>query len=696
MAVSEPPGTFVLPSEQFGSLDLSDSQTANPSSESSPRPVKAKAAPLQSPRLPKRSGPPKSDEEQRQMFAELEAIFQQAEDAQGGVGVSELRPNPEYDDDEKEQAGSRKNVQALRETRQILDQMWWSGSSYMARAAEIMADASRDRMFKNPIRLARQFVISNNYLSHLAKHINDTELAQVAVPVVHNICVDYEPAQEAAVESGVASILINRLAGSRDVFNNSPFLLGYVCRLLDLITSFAGGLDSSPENAVQVLLEYSSHLDLDLDDYVVLVNSAVNHLRNERFQQASLAASTLETPLAVLVDSYERFDEPSTPLPLLSSLDISSQASANPSPPPPVEETQLSQLRNNLVQVFSDVSALTEFPTAYPLDSPLIGSLRLWLTLPQRELLICGCIMLGNLARSDAVCQTMVQSYSLHTLLVDIISRTSDPQLLHAAMGFLKNLSLPFSNKQIIGIASLIPTLSRIWALNTLPHIQLASTSLARIVLTGSEANTLRVLASLSNDPDSPAYSRTYLSLLLSLFHRSDDLATRMEIARLVVAILRVLNKIASDPEPEVGTRGKDLQRRLFALHQDIARPLSTMVLQDRWPVVRSEGWFAFALMSRTVEGAECVTEVLVESKMFEPLIETVVGKVEGNGETGQSEGADQGSEMRKKDRENALVCASELLRHKGTFLTPERRQVFEDLLHGKQPSGLDENVRFG
>lgn len=94
--------------------------------------------------LPPRNGPCISNVEQKQMFSQLEAIFQQAEEFEGGVGVSELRSRPGYDD-QNERAAPRNHVEALRDARAILDQMWWSDSSYIIRAAEILADASRER-----------------------------------------------------------------------------------------------------------------------------------------------------------------------------------------------------------------------------------------------------------------------------------------------------------------------------------------------------------------------------------------------------------------------------------------------------------------------------------------------------------------------------------------------------------------------
>lgn len=85
-----------------------------------------------------------SHEEQKRMFSSLEAVFQRAEEAEGGVGVGELQAVFKHAD-ESSRAGY-KDVEALRNVRGILDQMWWSDSEFMASAAEVLADGSRDRM----------------------------------------------------------------------------------------------------------------------------------------------------------------------------------------------------------------------------------------------------------------------------------------------------------------------------------------------------------------------------------------------------------------------------------------------------------------------------------------------------------------------------------------------------------------------
>lgn len=462
-----------------------------------------------------------------------------------------------------------------------------------------------------------------------------------------------------------------------------------------MIIISAPGLELSPENAVEVLLSTASETATDLDDCVSLVNVAVAHLREERFQKLLVRRQALEIPLALLVRSYSPQTPPESLL-VVSDPEVSSHA--------PEEEQQLSGMRSHIVQALSDISALPEFAATYPLETLLVGSLRMWLSVSHSQLQVCACIILGNLARSDDACRTMVHRFNIHEPLITLLQNSDDTQVLYSAAGFLKNLALLSDNKAALADAGLIKVLPRLWTMDTVPQVQYVSTSLTRQIISNSYANIQCLLASLSPDPDSPAHEKTYLSLLLSLDEKSDDQPTKIEIARIVTAICRALNS----PQPGFSSMSiEETTRRLYALHPDIGRPLATMVSQSRWPVVRSEGWFAFALMARSKEGSAAVSDVIQVVEVFRPLVETITGKTFVGGRddgalqaiANQEELADdveeleardgeteQERQMRARDRDNALVLLSELLRNRvsSAFLTvqsPEEYSRREGLL---------------
>jgi len=295
---------------------------------------------------------------------------------------------------------------------------------------------------------------------------------------------------------------------------------------------------------------------------------------------------------------------------------------------------------------------------------------------------VCACIMLGNLSRSDEACKTMVHQFRIHETLVALLQESDDTPVLHSAAGFLKNLALLSENKAVIGETGVMNALLRLWTMKITPHLQHAGASLTRQLVSNSFANIQRLLTSLSPDPDSPAHERTYLSLLVSLSEKSDDISTKIEIARTITAICRTLNST----QPGISSEKiKQTAHRLYALHPDLARPLAVMVSQSRWPVVRSEGWFAFALMARSREGSVAVSDVVYAVDVYQPLVETITGKafaegrsegtVKGNtvdvgavsgddGPAASGEETNQEKQMRTRDRENALILVSELLKN--------------------------------
>ncbi|KAI9700816.1 MAG: hypothetical protein M1836_002185 [Candelina mexicana] len=628
-----------------------------------------------------------SKTQQQQMFSSLYAIFERAEESEGGVGVRELRPvsdTADYD------GRYDHRLEALRDVRGTLDQMWWCNSDFLVTAAEVLADGSRDPKWRKPfgetgvlyffldilgtdrvedglmtqaLRLVgnscadtdenRQRLVDSGCFPALIKQLNNAVLVSIAVPAIFNVCTDFgEPGQQQAASDGLSHELISLLA-SRNFDGDG--LLGYICRSLELILPFPQALASAPDDSTEVLMGHASAQTISLTDFSTLVNCFVLLLQDTRFQSRLIAKHSFERALTILVESYSRFTD-SEELDL-AHLSLTAQTER-------LEDEQLLHgMRDSLIQVLSDVSALPEFSAVYPLQSPLIGSLRVWLSVPQTQLQTCACVMLGNVARSDETCRTMVQNYRVHEPLLLALEASNDSQVLHAASGFLKNLVVLAENKITVGKTRIIRVLARLWSLETLPQIQYAGASLARQLITGSYRNIQGLLVPLSADPDSPAHSRTYLSLLLVLYEKTDQVSTRTEIARTITAICRILN---SAHPPVAVDDFEETVHRFYSLHKEVARPLASMVSQSQWPVVRSEGWFAFALMAKNQEGAAAVSHAMHNFAVIRPLIETVTGKsFNGHGalETPEAELDQRQVEMKRRDRENAMVLISELLR---------------------------------
>jgi hypothetical protein len=100
------------------------------------------------------------------------------------------------------------------------------------------------------------------------------------------------------------------------------------------------------------------------------------------------------------------------------------------------------------------------------------------------------------------------------------------------------------------------------------------------------------------------------------------------------------------------------------------------MVTQTQYPVIRSEGWFSLALMSRHSKGAILISGIITEVNAFTALEAAISGRVPESGSSSSatpmtdpdapisSAGAAQSEEMMAKDRDNALILVNELLQH--------------------------------
>lgn len=415
---------------------------------------------------------------------------------------------------------------------------------------------------------------------------------------------------------------------------------------------FAADLGDCPNQSIHTVTNLLLQAEITPGDMLLIVNVLGAFLHQERFRNEFVEHDLVTVLTDVLLGSYS-YEAP----------DIDT-------------EEEISTLRNAISQSLSDISATNVFATRYTIRSPLVQNLVRWLSSAYDQLRIASCLVLGNLARSDSVCLEMVRRLSIHRKLSELMQDHSDIQVVHAALGFLRNLALPAENKSIIGSQQFVETISSFWTMDFNPQVQYMSVCLLRQLMNSSIGNVRWLLESLSPDQDSPAHEKTYLSLLLLLFGRTDDMATKVEIGRTIATICRCIAS-SSQGLPVESTNA--ILHRLYGMHADIARPLAMMVSQSRFPIIRSEGWFALALMARSREGTAPVSEALQQMEVFGALVTTITGQpTNGRGtssedrrnrlsdsSTGSSETrSEQERDMQAKDRENALVLVNELLKN--------------------------------
>lgn len=346
-------------------------------------------------------------------------------------------------------------------------------------------------------------------------------------------------------------------------------------------------------------------------------------------------------------------------------------------------EAQAKQVRSTFIQLLSDICYLPTFTYIHPLGSPVFSTLQSWLSPPaNNHLQAAACLCLGNVARSDEASVALVNKYNLHTPVLAIVAAHLEVQqdgglpqpprdalLLHSALSLLKNLAIPPNNKPKLSSLLQPSMLPRIWSMDPnssiqTPHLHYVSVSLARLLLTSTPQNVRLLCSPLSPDPLSPLHETTHLHQILELFLRSDPESaahTKTEAARATLAVVRVLHTTAVTPvlpewdpnssdgyvfrpdkpllpstaspspapvSPSDGTATKSARlAKFYRQHGALPRALAYLVTQTKFPVLRSEAWFVFALMSRTREGGSLVVRILQTPGSWDALLASVTGR---------------------------------------------------------------------
>ncbi|KAI0844232.1 armadillo-type protein [Daldinia vernicosa] len=540
----------------------------------------------------------------------------------------------------------------------------------------------------------RQRVVDSGCLPQLVKLLTHDSLLQVAIPVLFNICVDYEPAQAAASKAHLGIYLID-LIQTRPLQEKALPYMNIIYKLLGMAVAQEFEPDLINPQAPYLLLSQAT-LDAsergfpDFDGFLGLSSAALAYLSHQKLQD-----SFLETPgaVAVFISAFQRATKG------VSVFNIDDTD----------EQAQLAQLQSMYTKTWADLSAHPQFASLCSLDSPVAGLLLGWISSSHdTELQIAACLAFGNIARTDAQSIALVQDMSVHKSIIPILSSDSetDAQLLHCALSFLKNLSIPSSNKAVLGGAGLLDpnVLPRIWNLDTQPQVQFDAVSLTRILLVNCPENVRRVCVA-SNTQD-----KTPIQQLIDLHHKADQEPTKMETARAVAGVCRVLHSDKpagssllpeSSPSPASEDEVSSPLRGFYSKHPALPDTLLYLGLQTKFPVLRSDLWFVLALMARSTEGFAIVKQAILQHPELKDLLAAAVAGERGaNQEAGSNPPVGNGLDlsaigqlepqqvdpkkaaaMTKVDRENALVLIAELAKSGPDALPSDVRDVFVQML---------------
>ncbi|KAJ3130471.1 hypothetical protein HK098_000036 [Nowakowskiella sp. JEL0407] len=199
----------------------------------------------------------------------------------------------------------------------------------------------------------------------------------------------------------------------------------------------------------------------------------------------------------------------------------------------------------------------------------LIARFKQWLTLgtdsdsgvKEDEIRMSGALSIGNLARSDETCISLVQEYGIAQSLLELAvlekdrvlncegrdDKKSAIKVLHAVFGALKNLSLTNENRSPLGKIGLISVCADILELDTLKSIHHPCVGIMKNLCGDNLDNVYRALTgyepSMKGSFSFKRGSKTPLSQLIASIWKStgeNDIVLRNEGGRVIVNMVRV------------------------------------------------------------------------------------------------------------------------------------------------------------
>lgn len=456
-----------------------------------------------------------------------------------------------------------------------------------------------------------------------------------------------EPANVQAANARLDQTIAQYLASDKIPEEAIGFATTILSRTTDKLTEVQLKDDVSSK-VFDDILTISANYDEDhSQDYVAIL---VHYLQEPSFHQKVAKPDTVQKLFDLLLDfeSNELTDDDMQNV--MQELSTQEKPSETDS-----EETGII-LTVRLVNTISALSASDTFVQNFALDSPFVQVLKSKLALPQAmPSSICACVILGNLATSDAVCINMVQKLGLHVALNGVLTDRNEQALLYAAAGFMRHLTFPESNRPILAEAGLIDTCSHLLHKEDSAVRGEAAAMLCKLV-TSCLPNIRRVVLgdlpqnlSILQLPDlEPSAQSTILDhIVVQALAPSGPLPSTtmknpmIELGRTLVAILRYIRRPNNDDDVA------DIAHAFFNT-QAIARPIARLVRQRFYADARSEGLLGLGLMAQTQEGARCiVTEIKADDGLLESIKE-FAGEQKGD--------AQKSNENAGRDYQNALV----------------------------------------
>ena len=498
-----------------------------------------------------------------------------------------------------------------------------------------------------------------------------------------------EPAQQLASKLNTHSKLINILK-SPSISEYEP-IIPYIAHILRFLVPHEPEQTLAiPDTAFLLLNQLDIPQDGDDEeddpkDFITIATTMAAYLANENVQKAFVEDESKRVAVNKVFDVYYYT------IVTLDSLGSEDEDVAD----------NLKLLRRTLLACISGITAIDSFTKHFPSGSTPLETFLGWLKSDNYQLQTAACLSLGNLSRSDEASLVMVKALGAYEPVAQVVAdpNNKDMQLLHAALAFAKNLAIPEQNKLILGQCFLKPgVILRVLAMEVFQQVQFAAVSLTRLLLVGSPANVRLLCEQLEVKDNEDSKIMTIVDEVLTLFKKTDVEPTKMEASRAILTLCRVMHSDAYTKTEE----SAEERAQVYKKHE-LHKALPFLITQQKWPIVRSEAWFIFAVMCRSKDGTPVVLKLLEDDAAMAALTETITGRktgeivevvevveeseapltLPGGGLELEPQQLDPSrlADIKSKDRENALIMCTEILKGADEELESTRKQVFQDLV---------------
>ncbi|KAK6346462.1 hypothetical protein TWF730_010781 [Orbilia blumenaviensis] len=491
--------------------------------------------------------------------------------------------------------------------------------------------------------------------------------------VIYNFMNEYEPAQRYAFEHGLPKHLVKVLGDADEEHNLAT---EYALRCLELALQLDVSFGDEASVLITTLLDLAIRPSTQFD-ILHLVLSCLSALHKEEYtKEFSLDPSLILNYLALVTRLRYWEDQLSQKSELV---------------PDGVDRDDISRLirstRGSAITMISDISASEPFQNEYPVGSAVLDSVIQLLNSDDSNLLTSAALILGNTAKDPGTCCALVREYQVHLSLVHILKEQSQIGVLHAVGGALKNLIIGSpSIREPVVQAGIFDYCQKFYLASVMIEVQHMGLSLVRILVTKSSMNVDRLLL-----PSNGVPGASSMDQILDLYAKNTETPIRVEVGRIVVSILREAAKSQS-----VNSTRNSIQQRVIDLSPRIIEPVVDMIVQEKWPVVASEGLFALALCVQTIDGAKAVGGITFPEAFFRVLKRAIAQPTSLTGSLNPLEssrlGDDQGlgtNSQSQKDKENVYMFLAGFLKNNTSQTPKPSATLFQSFLDGQEVTDL-------